>query len=104
MEARFERHLALRSRVETWASEKGHTFFAKQREFRSPTVSCLRPPDGFSSEKLKNALSARGWTIGGGYGKLKADTFRISHMGDIDLDSLEALLSESDGVLPECRH
>ncbi len=102
MAARFERHRAMRSRVEAWANEKGCVFFPKEAGVRSPTVSCLRPPAGHSAEKLKNALSAGGWTIGGGYGKLKADTFRISHMGDVDLDSIDALLAEIDRVLPEC--
>ena len=102
MRLRFERHRALQSRVASWANEKGHTFFPRDSGVRSPTVSCLRPPAGYSAEKLKNALSARGWTIGGGYGKLKADTFRISHMGDIDSDSLNALLAEIDRTLPEC--
>jgi aspartate aminotransferase-like enzyme len=103
MPARFERHRSMRARVEAWALEKGCSFFPKQARHRSPTVSCLLPPEGVSAEKLKNALSARGWTIGGGYGKLKADTFRISHMGDVDLDSLDALLTEIDRVLPACR-
>ncbi|MGH9443978.1 MAG: pyridoxal-phosphate-dependent aminotransferase family protein [Thermoanaerobaculia bacterium] len=103
LEARFARHRALRARVESWATGNGSSFFPKEASFRSPTVSCLRPPAGFSSEKIKGALSARGWTIGGGYGKLKNDTFRISHMGDVDADSLEALLAEIDRVLPECR-
>lgn len=101
--ARFERHRAMRKRVEEWAAEKGHSFYPKDASHRSPTVSCLRPPAGYSSEKLKSALSAGGWTIGGGYGKLKEETFRIGHMGDADPDSLDALLAEIDRVLPECR-
>jgi len=32
---------------------------------------------------------------------LKAETFRISHMGDIDADSLAHLLSDIDAVIPE---
>jgi aspartate aminotransferase-like enzyme len=39
----------------------------------------------------------RGFTIGGGYGKWKPSTFRIGHMGDVDVASLENLL----GVLDE---
>ena len=101
--ARYARHEALRSRVARWAGERGCTFFPSQEGVRSPTVSCLRPPAGHDAEKLKAALSARGWTIGGGYGKLKSETFRIGHMGDVDLDSLEALLAEIDALLPECR-
>ena len=103
MAARFERHRSLQRTVAAWAQKSGSTFFARREEDRSPTVSCLRPPAGVSAEKLKNALSAAGWTIGGGYGKLKADTFRISHMGDIDPDSLAHLLSAIDAATPESR-
>jgi aspartate aminotransferase-like enzyme len=101
MAGRFERHRTLQAMVAQWASRSGCTFFAQQDSDRSPTVSCLRPPAGISAEALKNALSAKGWTIGGGYGKLKAETFRISHMGDIDADSLAHLLSGIDAVIPE---
>ena len=34
----------------------------------------------------------RGWVIGGGYGKLKPETFRIGHMGDHPVGKLEELL------------
>jgi aspartate aminotransferase-like enzyme len=103
MAGRFERHRELQKMVEAWATERGCEFFPKEKDWRSPTVSCLKPPSGVSAEKLKSALSARKWTIGGGYGKLKDSTFRISHMGDIDADSLSKLLREIDLVLPECR-
>jgi aspartate aminotransferase-like enzyme len=103
MPARFERHRAMQKIVEEWASARGCSYFPKSAGTRSPTVSCLRPPAGHSSEKLKAALSSRGWTIGGGYGKLKAETFRISHMGDVDPESLRKLLSQIDEALPECR-
>ena len=38
----------------------------------------------------------RGFTIGGGYGKWKPSNFRIGHMGDVDLASLETLLTALD--------
>jgi len=103
MAARFERHRALRQMVADWAGRSGCTFFAGRPEDRSPTVSCLRPAEGVSAEKLKNNLSSAGWTIGGGYGKLKSETFRISHMGDIDPDSLANLLSAVDAAIPDSR-
>jgi aspartate aminotransferase-like enzyme len=101
--ARDERHRNLQRRTAQWAQERGCAFYPKRESDRSPTVSCLRPPAGHDAEKLKTALSARGWTIGGGYGKLKSETFRIGHMGDVDAGSLENLLAEIDAVMPECR-
>ena len=38
-------------------------------------------------------LSARGYTVGNGYGKLKNLAFRIGHMGDQTVGTLERLLA-----------
>jgi aspartate aminotransferase-like enzyme len=97
LEGRWARHEALRRRVETWAGERGYAFPAPEGA-RSWTVSCLKPPEGVSSEALVAGVKERGFTIGGGYGKWKAATFRIGHMGDVDLASLEVLL----GALDDC--
>jgi aspartate aminotransferase-like enzyme len=62
----------------------------------SATVSALvpvRPPD-----ELRAAMKKRGFTLGGGYGKWKPDTFRIGHMGDIQLDDLNAMLDVLEEV------
>jgi aspartate aminotransferase-like enzyme len=44
---------------------------------------------------VKRAKAA-GFALGDGYGKIKETTFRIGHMGDHDLKSLDALLSALD--------
>jgi aspartate aminotransferase-like enzyme len=95
IEGRWARHDALRRRVESWAAERGHTYVPAAGA-RSWTVSCLKPRPGLSSEALVAKVKERGFTIGGGYGKWKASTFRIGHMGDVDLASLEALLAALD--------
>jgi len=95
LEARWARHDALRGRVAAWAAERGHAYAAAEGS-RSWTVSCLKPRPGISAEALVARVKERGYTIGGGYGKWKASTFRIGHMGDVDLASLEALLAALD--------
>jgi aspartate aminotransferase-like enzyme len=95
IEGRWARHDALRRRVESWAAERGHAY-APPEGARSWTVSCLKPRPGVSSEALVAKVKERGFTIGGGYGKWKASTFRIGHMGDVDMASLEALLAALD--------
>ena len=37
-------------------------------------------------------MKKRGYTLGGGYGDWKTMTFRVGHMGDIPLASLDAML------------
>src|ERR1051326_5581926 len=88
LEARFARHEAMRettiARTSTFAKLAG------DRAHASATVSALapvRPP-----EELRAAMKQRGFTLGGGYGKWKATTFRIGHMGDITMESLNAML------------
>jgi aspartate aminotransferase-like enzyme len=95
VEGRWARHDALRARVAAWAAERGHAYVPPEGA-RSWTVSCLKPRPGVPSEALVAKVKERGFTIGGGYGKWKASTFRIGHMGDVDLASLEALLSALD--------
>jgi aspartate aminotransferase-like enzyme len=100
VEARWARHDALRGRVAAWAAERGHGYAAAEGA-RSWTVSCLKPRPGISAEALVARVKERGFTIGGGYGKWKASTFRIGHMGDVDLASLEALLAALDASAGE---
>jgi aspartate aminotransferase-like enzyme len=100
VEARWARHDALRGRVAAWAAERGHSHAAAEGS-RSWTVSCVKPRAGISAEALVSRVKERGFTIGGGYGKWKASTFRIGHMGDVDLASLEALLAALDASAGE---
>lgn len=59
---------------------------------RSPTVTCIRIPEGRSVEKLEAGMLHRGFVIGKGYGLLKDDTVRIGHMGEHTLPALEAVM------------
>ena len=39
-------------------------------------------PAGLDGDAVVKAVAARGFVIGGGYGKLKPSSIRIGHMGD----------------------
>jgi aspartate aminotransferase-like enzyme len=92
LEARWTRHARLADATVEWAERRGLTLPAAPA-LRSPTVSCLRPPAGVEARELVRALAERGFTLGGGYGKWKNDTFRIGHMGEVDDHDLAALLA-----------
>jgi aspartate aminotransferase-like enzyme len=67
--------------------------FAKRKgdpAHASATVSALEPV--IDADTLRGAMKQRGFTLGGGYGQWKDSTFRIGHMGDIPLESLETML------------
>lgn len=86
--ARFERHRRMReltiSRTSRFARPKG------DQAHGSNTVTALEPV--MDAEALRGAMKKRGFTLGGGYGQWKDSTFRIGHMGDIPVESLEAML------------
>jgi aspartate aminotransferase-like enzyme len=91
IEARWNRHDAMRRRVESWSAETGIAFLPKAGR-RSWTVSCLKLPEGRKAKDVVGALKQQGWTIGAGYGALKDSTIRIGHMGDHTVAALEELL------------
>ncbi len=98
MENRWRRHRELRAATAAWAAERGFTYPAPEPA-RSPTVSCLRPPAGVEAPALVAGLAERGFTVGGGYGPWKPETFRIGHMGEVRVADLEALLATIDTLL-----
>lgn len=99
MEARWQRHAELYRRTALWAAERGFEY-ATAPDARSPTVSCLKAPAGMAAPELVKALAARGYTVGGGYGDWKESTFRIGHMGEVQMRDLDQLLATIDEVVP----
>ena len=67
--------------------------------FRSPTVTCVGLPEGTSGPSVVSAMKERGFTIGGGYGKLKETAFRVGHMGDHTVAELDSVLDALGEVL-----
>ncbi|MEZ6013561.1 MAG: HAD-IB family phosphatase [Planctomycetota bacterium] len=98
--ARYARHAAMRDRVRAWAPTVGLEPVPRA-EVASPTVACLRAAPGVAVDlaALVRALSEAGFQVGGGYGALKATTFRIGHMGDHSRAELERLLMAATRAL-----
>jgi predicted phosphoserine aminotransferase len=92
IEARWRRHEQMRSTTEQWARKNGLSYLPPEGR-RSWTVSCIKMPDGKISKDLVAAVKKEGWVIGTGYGGVKDSTFRIGHMGDHTVASLENLLA-----------
>lgn len=66
---------------------------------RSPSVTCVSLPSRLDGRQVARRMADRGYTIAPGYGKLKASSIRIGHMGDHTLEELEALLEELESVI-----
>jgi aspartate aminotransferase-like enzyme len=88
LEARFRRHEAMRDA--TIHRTAPYATLASDAAHASATVSALLP--NLPADQIREQMKARGFTLGGGYGKWKNTTFRIGHMGDISLDDLNAML------------
>jgi predicted phosphoserine aminotransferase len=92
LEARWNRHAAMRERTLAWAGRAGFVPFVADAAARSPTVSCIDARGG-DVEALAKRASAAGFKIDKGYGDLKGKAFRIGHMGDHPIARLETLLA-----------
>jgi len=98
LEARWRRHADLREQTSHWVEARGMDW-ASDSGSRSPTVSCLRAPAGQSAPAIVEGLARLGFTVGGGYGKWKPETFRIGHMGEVRSEDLKGLLKALEEVL-----
>ena len=92
--ARFRRHQAMRDT--TIRRTASYAELASDPAHASATVTALKPRKG--PEEIRSAMKQRGFTLGGGYGTWKPTTFRIGHMGDMSLESVEAMLDVLDEV------
>lgn len=95
MENVWERHKQMGDFVRAWAKEKFALFCAEK--YASNTLTAIKNTRGINVAETINAIQEKHNTIfGNGYGKLKEQTFRIAHMGDITLDDLKELLGWID--------
>jgi len=95
-ENRFARHSAMAKHVQEWANSQGLSMYAPEG-FRSQTVTTIKNDRNIDIADLNAFLKERGMRIANGYGPLKNITFRIAHMGEIqitDLDELFAAMEE----------
>lgn len=96
--ARFQRHQDMAAATRQWATSRGFEMFSAEG-YHSPTVSTVRNTRGIDFPALQAFLKGKGIALGGGYGKLKAETFRIAHMGDMQMSDMETLFSAIDEFL-----
>ncbi len=98
LEARFARHLAMAKRTREWAIERGFQLFAAEG-YRSKTVTAIKNEHGIDVNELNAFLLKRDMRIANGYGPLKGKTFRIAHMGELQMSDMENLFAAFDEFL-----
>jgi predicted phosphoserine aminotransferase len=98
LEKRFARHTAMAKRVHTWAESQGLSIYAPEG-FRSQTVTTIKNERGLDIPDLNAFLKERDMRLANGYGPLKNVTFRIAHMGEIQLKDLDELFAAIEEYL-----
>jgi predicted phosphoserine aminotransferase len=94
LEARFARHAEMADRVRGWAQARFDLF--AEAGYRSQTVTCISNTRGIDVKALNGFLKAKGMQISDGYGPLKGQTFRVAHMGEMQLRDVEEVLALVD--------
>ncbi|MHC4737389.1 MAG: pyridoxal-phosphate-dependent aminotransferase family protein [Planctomycetota bacterium] len=95
MENVWARHKQMGGFVRAWTKEKFDLFCEEQ--YASDSLTAVKNSRGINVAETISAIQQKHNTIfGNGYGKLKEETFRIAHMGDITLDDLKELLGWID--------
>jgi len=98
LEARWARHRAMAERTRGWAQERGFGLFAPEGA-RSVTLTSVANSRGVDLALIKKRLGDKGYAFDDGYGKIKGQTFRIAHMGDLQPAELDEFLAVLDGQL-----
>ena len=98
LENRFARHSAMAQRVQEWADAHDLSMYAPEG-FRSQTVTTIKNERGIDISDLNAFLKQRGMRVANGYGPLKNKTFRIAHMGEIQMEDLEELFAAMEDYL-----
>ncbi len=97
LEARFTRHAQLADRVRGWAQARFDLF--AEAGYRSQTVTCVSNTRSIDVKALNGFLKSKGMQISDGYGPLKSQTFRIAHMGEIQMQDVEEVLALIDNFV-----
>jgi predicted phosphoserine aminotransferase len=97
LEARFSRHAQMANRVRGWAQAKFDLF--AEEGYRSQTVTCVSNTRAIDVKALNGFLKSKEMLISDGYGLLKGQTFRIAHMGEIQMRDVDGLLALIDDFI-----
>jgi aspartate aminotransferase-like enzyme len=104
IENRWKRHQDMGRMANEWLDQSGPVRDAGLKNIvrdghRSPTVSTIQLPAELPTDEFMSRVASRGIRVASGYGKLKATTFRIGHMGDHTPATLERCLAACEAAI-----
>ncbi len=95
LENRWARHQHMRDVTHQWAQERQFGLYA-QAGYRSNTVTAVANTIEMDVNAMAIFMADKGFAMDKGYGKIKGETFRIAHMGDMQPAELESVLAGLD--------
>ncbi|MEM9399178.1 MAG: alanine--glyoxylate aminotransferase family protein [Verrucomicrobiota bacterium] len=96
---RYARHRKNQEITHQWVKDNGFELFP-EKGYESISLTCLKNNRGIDVSALQKWLrKERNVIMDGGYGKIKGETFRISHMGDETNETVQEYLNwMSEGI------
>jgi len=102
LEKRFERHEQLGKRTREWVRDMDLKMFP-EKGYESNTVSTISNSLNLDIPKMISKLLEKGYRIVNGYGQLVNKTYRIGHMGEIQIKDLEEMLKDLTEIINELK-
>jgi len=96
MANRYAKHHAMAETARDWARKRFKLY--AEEGYLSETITVVETGT-LDTTRLDKELKARGFEVSPGYGKLKDNTFRIGHMGDLTVKDVKDLLKTLDEVV-----
>ncbi len=97
LENRFIRHIEMAEFMIEWANKYFKVFCTPG--FESMTVTCIANTRNINVADLNKELGKLKMQISNGYGDLKDKTFRIAHMGELNMDDMLEVTGAIEDIL-----
>jgi len=98
---RNNRYIEMAEYTRAWANKNNFDLFAEPG-YESPTVTCVKNTKSINiADLIEKVKSKYNIIFSNGYGQLRENTFRIGHLGDINLTEIKFLLNTIEKVLNE---
>jgi aspartate aminotransferase-like enzyme len=90
LETVFSHHQEAAAYCRKRVQDMGLSLFPRDHATSAPTVTAVKVPQEVGWSQLDDSLRRRGMVVGGSYGPLAGEVFRIGHMGcQADMDLME---------------
>jgi len=96
----FDLYRERNTRIRRGVERLGLSTFPR-RGYESPTVSCVKAPEGAKGPAIYEGMRGRGFELAEGYGALSETTFRIGNMGHIEMGDIDLMLGALGEVLED---